>query len=150
MKYLAIAALLSVFTVTSSAQTTEPLAEHRWKHRLLIAFANASGDSRAAALRTSLAAAKCELDDRDLVIGWVLSEETSRIGEAAMSDESAGVLRSGLRIQPGEFAVLLVGKDGGVKARYTSVPDLSEIFGLIDGMPMRRSEMRSSRAECAP
>lgn len=150
MRYLIVAAMLSVCTVISSAQDMDPLAEHRWKHRLLIAFANDDADAHANALRTSLAAASCELEDREMVIGWVLSEGSSRLGEAAISDEIAGLLRSGLEIQPGVFAVVLIGKDGGVKARYGSVPALSELFALIDGMPMRRSEMRSSRSVCAP
>ncbi|NNC63365.1 MAG: DUF4174 domain-containing protein, partial [Gammaproteobacteria bacterium] len=72
-----------------------------------------------------------------------------RVGEVTVSDADADLLRSGLGIQPGEFAVLLIGKDGGVKARHESVPALSELFTLVDGMPMRRSEMRASPSVCS-
>ena len=37
--------------------------------------------------------------------------------------------------------VLLIGKDGGVKAREQTL-DLPELFRLIDSMPMRQAEMR--------
>lgn len=37
--------------------------------------------------------------------------------------------------------VVLIGKDGGVKAVYKKL-DLEAIFIRIDGMPMRRAEMR--------
>ena len=40
-----------------------------------------------------------------------------------------------------EFQLLLIGKDGGVKKR-TSTVSLEEVFSLIDTMPMRRREMR--------
>ncbi|MDH3420436.1 MAG: DUF4174 domain-containing protein [Gammaproteobacteria bacterium] len=149
MKYPFIAAMLSACAVASNAEPMDPLGGHRWNHRVLIAFANDSADSRAGTLRTSLAEASCELGDRDIVIGWILSEGASRVGEVAVSDEIAASLRSGLGIQPGEFAVLLIGKDGGVKARYGDVPALSAVFALIDGMPMRRSEMRSSPSGCS-
>ena len=44
--------------------------------------------------------------------------------------------------------MLLVGKDGGEKLRTTEVPDLAAVFGLIDGMPMRREEMRERGTSC--
>jgi hypothetical protein len=39
--------------------------------------------------------------------------------------------------------LVLIGKDGGIKARHSEdVFDLERIFTLIDSMPMRRAEMR--------
>ncbi len=148
MKYLIGAALLSVWAVTSKAEDIDPLAEYRWANRVLIAFANDERNPYAHSLERALAAARCELVDRDMVTGWILLKGNSRIGEATSSNEIDGLLRSGLGIRPGEFAVLLIGKDGGVKARYDSVPDLSEIFALVDGMPMRRAELRTRPSVC--
>ena len=50
-------------------------------------------------------------------------------------------MRKQYEIQADQFAVLLIGKDGGEKYRLYEIPDLSEIFNLIDGMPMRQMEM---------
>lgn len=36
----------------------------------------------------------------------------------------------------------LVGKDTGIKGVYGTPPDTQELFTTIDGMPMRRQEMR--------
>jgi hypothetical protein len=41
--------------------------------------------------------------------------------------------------------VLLIGKDGGIKSRESSL-DLDAIFGRIDGMPMRIREMRTNQS----
>jgi hypothetical protein len=36
----------------------------------------------------------------------------------------------------------LIGKDGGVKARYEALPTLATVNALIDTMPMRQQERR--------
>lgn len=36
----------------------------------------------------------------------------------------------------------LIGKDGGVKARYTAPPALKTVLRLVDSMPMRQQERR--------
>ncbi|WP_349559152.1 DUF4174 domain-containing protein [Marinobacter sp. NFXS9] len=41
------------------------------------------------------------------------------------------------------FRVLLIGKDGGIKSRESSL-DLDAVFRRIDAMPMRIREMRTS------
>jgi hypothetical protein len=45
--------------------------------------------------------------------------------------------------------VLLIGKDGGVKSSYDSVPDLDDVFRLIDSMPMRIREAKSRSTPCS-
>ena len=42
-----------------------------------------------------------------------------------------------------DFEVVLIGKDGGVKARTSDPGALQDFLALIDTMPMRRAEMRS-------
>lgn len=43
----------------------------------------------------------------------------------------------------GNFEIALVGLDGGVKLRQTEVISLEKLFALIDGMPMRRAEIKN-------
>ena len=47
-------------------------------------------------------------------------------------------------LEAGEFAVILVGKDGDEKLRLDRSPRSDELFGLIDSMPMRMWEMQSA------
>ncbi|MAC20355.1 MAG: hypothetical protein CMJ23_11920 [Phycisphaerae bacterium] len=54
---------------------------------------------------------------------------------AALSD------RFDLGIPDVGIQVALVGKDGGVKERWTRTVSISTIFDLVDSMPMRRREM---------
>lgn len=43
------------------------------------------------------------------------------------------------------FSVVLIGKDGGEKLRRTTPLPPEELFAVVDAMPMRRAEMRSSK-----
>ena len=61
------------------------------------------------------------------------------------SGEAAQALRDRYSVGSEDFAVLLIGKDGGVKRRAGLNTDLSEIFLQIDGMPMRQQEMRAKQ-----
>ena len=45
----------------------------------------------------------------------------------------------------GEFAAILVGKDGTEKFRSDEPVRPETLFGLIDAMPMRRREVRDRR-----
>ena len=40
------------------------------------------------------------------------------------------------------FTIILVGKDGGDKLRSTKPLNLQKLYGTIDAMPMRQSEMK--------
>ncbi|ULQ54690.1 DUF4174 domain-containing protein [Flavihumibacter fluvii] len=46
------------------------------------------------------------------------------------------------KVSPNEFAVVLVGKDGGEKYRTKKVLQPVELFAIIDAMPMRKAEMK--------
>jgi hypothetical protein len=47
----------------------------------------------------------------------------------------------------GNFAVLLYGKDGGIKHRTTEVLTASKLFAIVDAMPMRKLEMRTRKRD---
>ena len=127
---------------TMHAADVDPLQELRWSNRVLLIFADSMTDANAQSMQTSAGASADGLVDRDLVLGWVLSQEQSRLGERALSKDYAARLRARVGSCADAFCVVLLGKDGGIKARYRNVPDMEEVFSLIDGMPMRRREMR--------
>ena len=135
--------LACMMTVSANAKASEEasagLEALRWKHRVILVFAREPDASNALANLQEFAA---EIEDRD--IAWfVLSGNALHTNYDAKSEDR---LREQLMERyftpvPSETAVLLIGKDGGVKS-ISSDLDLEGTFGRIDRMPMRREEMR--------
>ena len=99
-----------------------------------------------------------EDDDRvRMQLDWI-ERDVSGLAERAMDDvrviglrgvangipmaaTDASRLRARFDVAETDFAVVLVGKDGGEKLRSDQPIALSEVFTVIDAMPMRRREM---------
>ena len=133
----------------TNIEATEALEAHRWENRLLLIFSPRADDMRARALKEQLAERVCETADRELVIGHFPMFGDARLGDMQIAAESAARIRQKFTVAVDEFAVILVGKDGYEKRREAGVPDLNSLFDQIDGMPMRRAEMRRRGSECA-
>lgn len=79
-----------------------------------------------------------------MIIVYVLAHSvTAELGPPP--GQSAETLRVTYGIRKSEFRTILVGKDGGAKLSSRSPVSEQRIFGLIDGMPMRREEMRRQK-----
>ena len=114
----------------------------RWEKRPLLLF---GADERDPILRQQLEAvesAREGFDDRDMVLIVVVGEGASQIEGRPLSLEDADHLRASFEIGKDEFALRLVGKDGGVKRASGSVVAMKDIFDQIDAMPMRQQELR--------
>ena len=123
-----LVAWLSAIAVSSSLAATGDLASYRWDARPILVFA-AAGDPRLDEQISRLNAAEAALRERDNVI----------------IVDTSGTSALWTRYAPGDFAVILIGKDGGEKLRRSRVVDPAELNALIDTMPMRRQEMRRSQ-----
>ena len=112
------------------------LSEYRGKHRLLLIFARSAEDENSARQRALLEDRGAALDDRDLLT--LTFFEDDREGPAPPRREYG--------VGAGEFAAVLVGKDGGEKYRSGEPVHPEELFDLVDAMPMRRRELRNRNA----
>ena len=136
---LSIALGAATLTSAASAQSSAPeifrpldpaatdLSGYRWDKRVVLLFGAGEDDSTYAATRDQLAAVVPALRDRDIV---VLTDT---------APERQGAIRQGLEIDG--FAMVLVGKDGGVKINSAEPVSPDALFATIDAMPMRRREM---------
>ncbi len=127
----------------SQALADSPLDPYRWQNRILLVFAPSDNDERLGATRNMVREHETGFDERHLITGTLLADEGILDGQPlnAVRTES---LRTRYTVGPSDFVVLLIGKDGGVKLRLTRPPEATELFELIDSMPMRRQEMRES------
>jgi hypothetical protein len=128
--------LLSLLTaMTASADTLE---EYRWKNRLIVFAWPVDRDS--APLKMLHTTHGKAIKDRD--IRWIEVSEQPTSLDFTHRPAKAKALRKKLKLAPGDF--VLIGKDGGVKARQSGELDLLAWFRLIDSMPMRQRDMRES------
>ena len=116
------------------------LAGYRWKHRVLIINAPTASNEDFIRLKREVAAGAAAFAERDLLLVTLLERGESTAGPDALSQREAGCMRAETHIQPGAFALRLIGKDGGVKLSSDSAVPIDDIYRQIDAMPMRRFE----------
>ena len=116
------------------------LEPYEWKNRLIIyAATDESYDEVQKEIKANLEA----IEDRNLLF-FRLGETSELPFHENLSDEEQSSISEQFGIDPDEASTVfvLVGKDGGEKARQEEKLDLKDFFALIDTMPMRKREMR--------
>ena len=144
----ALGVALSVAGTGAGGTGGEVLDELRWSKRVLLVLTPTVDDPRALALSEALARRACGALERDLVLMQIPATGPASLSGKPLSQRQAASIRERIG-EDSAFLVLLLGKDGGVKLREASVPDLDTVFALIDAMPMRREEMRTRSTACA-
>ena len=134
--------MLSTGSSGNALANSLDLSQFRWKNRLLFLFAPNRSHPLFERLQKSLTTQKAEVADRDMVVFEVLESGSSKMNMSGLDPQVAQSLREKFDVQTGRFAVILVGKDGGIKLNRRDPTQLADIFALIDAMPMRQEEMR--------
>lgn len=137
--------LAAIFLSTIYPVFAGSLDAYRWKNRLIVVTLP-GGESRDE-FAASLASNHAGIDDRDLIIIDV-SPGAARIPNTLRLDpQHTKALRERLKLGNSESRAtfILIGKDGGEKARQLGKLNLVSWFALIDEMPMRREEIRDQR-----
>ncbi len=121
------------------------LDQHAWRDRLLFLIAPTPDDPLLQAQALTIEQRKAALRDRNLRV-FMLYRESATVDDLALSAREAEQLRRRLGVTEDGRLMILVGKDGGVKRRAALDTDVRDIFLQIDGMPMRRAEIRAKEA----
>lgn len=145
---LMLAVLVTSTALGSATAVAAELSDYRWERRPLLLFAPTDSDPRLIETLGRIEASRCDFVSRDMVLGLVVTEGDSTLdGQVISPDQSQGWVKQ-YAIGENAFSVLLIGKDGGEKLRVNEVPDLQAIYAVIDGMPMRSSEMGANPSRC--
>ncbi len=116
------------------------LDHYRDHHRLIVLFAPSARDPRYARQDRLLRGETLGMRERDLLRIAVFPRLTTVDGRRSTLDPAALRLRYG--VKEGDFRLLLIGKDGGVKRTATKPVAPKGLFDQIDAMPMRQAEIR--------
>lgn len=135
-------AALSAWAVGGGARNAMAATDpYLWKYRPVLIFAPNAANADLVRQRAVVASRGELLRERDVAVVYVVGESVS-----AQFGPEPGIGAAGLRakygIAIGQFRAILVGKDGGVRLRSPSPLSADRLSSVIDGMPMRRDEMR--------
>lgn len=118
------------------AAVAAPAADLTSRNRFLLVSAPDAADPQFVAQRQALAGWTQSAADRDLVTVELVGDRVTG------SPDSAAALRKRYALKPGQFEVVLIGKDGHVASRSPIMLSATELEGRIDAMPMRRAGAR--------
>jgi hypothetical protein len=125
---------LPVSAASDAHAASSSVDGYRWNKRLLITFAHDAASTALAKQRMLANDGKADYAERDLVSIEVIGDTVRG------ASDSASELRRRYGISSGDFRVLLIGKDGGVKMKSKEPIEPQTLFGTIDAMPMRKDE----------
>lgn len=136
MKTLII--FISLIIMHGADLTAQQLSDYKWKNRILIlSDKNLDSDEVNTALITIKGSTK-ELKERDIILFLHKEKMFYNLDKKEVKSEGSNIISKYFS------GYVLIGKDGGIKAKHPYPLNLEDLFNLIDGMPMRRTEMKSS------
>ena len=140
MRNLLVFMVLSfLFSGSGHAQDLRPL---RWQNRVLLLYTDNLMHPQYQKMEEALLMEEKEVDARKLVVYTILGQKVSRGLPAKTWQDDLHLREASQNLGKG-FGLELIGLDGGVKYRSTSAVSLQELWALIDGMPMRRAELKN-------
>ena len=143
LKYGLISLCFIMTFISPAKSAASDTASYDWIYRPVYVFAPAEKTADLTQQIERFMKQAAEMTERNIVLVAVSDTADVRHGPAASLQPES--LRKTYNIAPDSFTVVLVGKDTGVKRRHDGMIDPAIIFAQIDGMPMRRREMRQGQ-----
>jgi hypothetical protein len=134
----------------SAGCPTQPntLRAMRGCYRPLLVFAPSLDNPQLVQEFNQLKAHAIELKSRSVLYVPIVPEghnqpiPGSKVPTARLSEDELAAMRHRFKVEPAEFLVILIGKDGEEKLSNKAPVPVDEMERLIDSMSMRKSEMR--------
>ncbi len=120
------------------------LSDYQWKNRLVILVDEGLETEAIRSQFKAIVSKPDELIERDILL-FQLTPKTIVLSNGEKAKLSVNETYSTLSITKNFKGILLIGKDGGIKLKKPFEVNTADIFALIDGMPMRKSEIKKSR-----
>jgi hypothetical protein len=117
-------------------------------YRALLVFGPALNNPQMAAQLNQLKAGIGDMKSRALLYVPIVPEGHNqpivgtKVPTARLSEDELAAMRHRFKVEPGDFLVILIGKDGEEKLNSATPVTMDRLKRLIDSMPMRKSEMQ--------
>jgi len=139
MKKLISLTIFSFFMVNVNAQN---LSTHQWKNRLILILVNDDAQAELQAQLTEFRHHSAGMKERKLVVYQVQANQFKRGLSTDNECITSNKLYKNYKSDDSPFEVILIGLDGGIKLTQNDMLTCEKLFAIIDGMPMRRRELR--------
>lgn len=134
--------LLIFFVLSSHFSSGQNIEKHLWENRVLLIYDSNEKSQEIEDQLAILNKHKEELQERKIVI-YSFTEKNYNLNFENIWKKSEELF---LRFKPKKdvFTILLIGLDGGIKLEQNKILLSEKLFAIIDGMPMRKSEIRKN------
>jgi peroxiredoxin len=122
----------------------QSLNDYQWKNRILLLVDPGPDTDVLKAQLDELKSDQEALEERDLIIFRVTPDAVYR-SDASPSKLRAKKIYEDFDLDSDFSGTVLIGKDGGAKLEEPFEVSARQVFDLIDGMPMRRAEIRKNK-----
>lgn len=126
------------FMITTSAQD---LSSYQWQERVLLVISEDASNVISKKQLAELSQNKEELIERKLIIYQIIPDAFRKSLENEVWQTGDDMFRKYKETYAG-FQVILLGLDGGEKLNQTKFLSANDLFIIIDGMPLRKAEIR--------
>ena len=143
MKPLTFSLFLLFQTCIFSSITAQELSKHKWKNRVLLIITTSNTNEQLKEQMVAIQKNAKDIEDRKLIV-YSVTPETYTVLLSRKNTQTEfhnSTLFKEIHSKNTPFEVLLIGLDGTEKLRQTEVLETEKLFTLIDGMPMRQSEV---------
>lgn len=120
---------------------SQDVKKHKWENRVLLVFTHKKNDEIFNKQISNLLKEKKGLTERKLIIYQFVKDQYSINFDSKWLLSS--LKKNKYKTESENFKVVLIGLDGGIKLEQTSFLSTKKLFTIIDGMPMRRNEIRN-------
>jgi hypothetical protein len=124
----------------------QDLDTHKWDKRVVLVISDNRKDNRVIDQLNEFRSNIAGMEERKLVVNQLLPGKWNNgLNSPSVWNESDNKLYQRYNSDNTEFAIILIGLDGGVKFRDKEPVTCKELFAVIDGMPMRKRELNNNR-----
>lgn len=139
------ATIFLILTSISFMCSSQPLENHTWENRVLLIISNESFNDLYVQQVEEIEKSLDGFIDRKLILYKVFPngyKYSNFLNTVPSKWEKKPNLFSYYNRENHSFKVVLIGLDGSIKDARTSLLSSQELFSIIDGMSMRKAELR--------
>lgn len=136
---------LSVANIAAMASFALAASTRAAAVRTVVIHADSASNADYASQERALLDSAEALKERDMIVMSIIGTETAKVLVGPRRQLRTQPPSASNHQAPTGFYVTLIGKDGQEKFGSDKPVDPEVLFSLVDGMPMRRQEMRRTR-----